>query len=318
MPLLIKSSCGSRTAKVVNNQKIDLIEALKGLTLKIELEIKVADIVTTTGETETEPTTTPHQVIPSLKVHPKVTIENSPVTAPIPQDPLTSQVVRPNPTPSVVRPNPEPSVSTPPVKLAPVRPPIDPKPTVIKREIKINPPKREPTPPPKASGTLKTGTEHDVCCVAIEDGTNPPVVFSCLGTDQLTTIGETIKAKAHEIENSPAPSSVKVEQQVFAKSNDDNNWYRAIVQAFANDQVDVFFFDWGLKETLCIDRIRPLNMCELTLSQVPACAHKMTVKCSSTELLNDFLACEEVFKVKIDDYDSETSSHLVSIMKKVG
>jgi hypothetical protein len=68
---------------------------------------------------------------------------------------------------------------------------------------------------------------------------------------------------AMSIESQQLVNSIDVGDIVFAKSKDDNAWYRTIVESVGVEDCTVYLFDWGFIETLDLTRIGRLGVLEL-------------------------------------------------------
>lgn len=209
------------------------------------------------------------------------------------------------------------------VPAAPASSALNSSPASIDNRDKIQPKPREPAPEVKNPSTrpecsLKVGTEIEACCIAYEStDVDATIAYISRDSKSLVLVTDLIKKRLEDIESFPHPNNVTSGQEIFAQSNDDDQWYRATVESFSGDQVDVFFFDWGLKETLSIKRIRPLNLIELTSFKIPPSAIKICVKNSYQKIVEEFIQCEEVFKVMVKEFDEKLGLYNVSLIGKV-
>lgn len=324
------------TNKTQNNAtREDIIEALKGLTFRFE--VKIVDIVPPGSHDNPTPPvpekgdeTGPKQIsfgklAPKEQQRPTLTNSNvSPVEI---QEASTVRV------PDIPR-----EVSEPPKNLS--RPSEDftaPKLEKVLTEIPSEePPKEEVKPaprvtldspiknvqekpkvqakPPLIRGAMKIGTTVTTFCISVDDKTSPPVSFVTYDNEKLLEITKSIQDVSLDIETQPEVSSIEVGDIVFAKSQDDNAWYRAIIEAVEDEKVRVYFFDWGLRETLSYKRVRRLTQPSLGLSQFPACALKVKFSNEPGPLLNEALKCESEFQMKVDSYDEASETYTGTII----
>lgn len=161
-------------------------------------------------------------------------------------------------------------------------------------------------------GKLTVGSEIETCCIAVDD--RGPTVFGYItyNDDMLIGISNTISANVEKIEGSPEFDRVYPGDLVLAKSTDDNQWYRGVIEGIGMGTVEIFFFDWGLRETLSRDRIRASTLSNLMMDANPACAVKLKFNSKSPDIVEEFLKCETSFKLRIDSYDEVYEAYGVS------
>lgn len=380
MPLLIKSTNGNRTAKVLSSAKDELIESLKGLTFKVELEIKLADIIQSGADTNSkvaknldsvkiQPTVSVNNVTFANDARPNSPIKRESVETPAFRLPSKSIPREPSPPPNVpqhdnlnipsqsswvedVRTNsagektnmrsnlPENSDnSTPkrPTSLLMAPPQVERATFTQKVEpvVPAQPIRREPFLPSKGetpqtkpkndlpmvpffSDTkkfLKIGSIIDVCCVAVDQGNSPPVAYITRDNNDLITVTDSIKQKIPIIEASPVPATLDIGQEIFAKSIDDDQWYRATIEkVVVNNLVDVYFYDWGLKETLSVQRVRLHGLPQVSSLKIPPLALRVSLVDTSPDLAETFTNCEEVMEAQVVDYDPDIRAHMIKIL----
>lgn len=334
-----------------------IIEALKGLTFKIE--IKITDIVgadRSSAATETPATAptaaqprvvTPAHVSGASRVSTKInttlydqalvatpapepgnlsatgsarsTLPKAPELAQQASTPDSVVVERPEPVvPQVPNPNVHPASSTEePIKARPTpsqpaaiastkaieKPPIvAPKQSAPNNAQQVD--VKQAQKPRYPTGSVKIGTQMRTICIAVDETVNPAVAYIAYDSQEIANITNAITDISDEIESDPEVSSLHVGDIVFAKSIEDNNWYRAIIEEIKEQvYIKVHYFDWGLGETLSIKRIRRLNRLELGLSKHPACAVKVQFTNATEQKLNDVLSCQVEFDIKVMSYD---------------
>lgn len=164
------------------------------------------------------------------------------------------------------------------------------------------------------AGEVEVGSIVESCCVSVEE--RGPITFAYIASDKekMTNCSQKLINVEGDIENSPEMSCIKPGDLVFAKSRDDEAWYRAIVEGIDNEMVNVYFYDWGLREALTPDRIRSLMIPELTLNKLPACGVKLIMNEKYPQLNEDFLKCTSLFNLKIDSYDKENEAYVATVL----
>lgn len=327
--LIKKNARGDRSISLKNNSNdIDLtglLEALRGLTFKIE--VKITDILKEepvapqasekAGLTNLEKT---NALVPEIPDKPKAPVQAS-TKIPIVEKNEPQKCLREDKTPirKTVEPNPEEVVKKSPVPLLEkIVKPIAEIPEVKKQTQEkvvemVNGTK--PFVPQYPQGTVAVGSVIETCCIAVDDRSSPIFGYITFDDDQLIKICELITSVVERIEDSPEVTSSKVGDIVLAKSCDDNQWYRSVIEKVGSNAVDIFFFDWGLRETITIDRIRALSFPELKLTKVPACAVKLKFNAKSPEVVEEFLRCETSFGLRIDSFDELTKAYEVTVSK---
>lgn len=184
-------------------------------------------------------------------------------------------------------------------------------------------PPRSPTPPtlqrhlpmPKPP-IYQIGSQIEACCVSYIDGSSPPTGYITRSNHDLLVINERINEQADRLNAMPGLKSVQVGQLVLAKSNEDNLWYRAKIEGFFGDTVDVDFIDWGMKESISLDRVRKLTMRELTLEEVPPCAVKVYIKETQQDLLREFVKLDGAFNAIVLNYDQQARAYSIMLISQ--
>jgi len=312
----------------MNNKTNELVEALKGLTFKVE--IKIVDVVQAATPTVTATTKPTLKLSPaelssdiSSKLPPshQISSQNSSSNHSLADKPSINE-----PLPTSKLPLDKPSVD----KI--LQPETSSGKLLTKEPPRCEPAPREPTPikqvpnkpqfvKPLASksglirGDLKIGSVLRTYCIAVDDRSEPPTAYISYDDKKLMKIAELISDIADDIESQPKVSSVNVGDIVFAKSQDDNLWYRSCVEKVDGENINIVFFDWGLREQLKNDRIRHLMTPDLGLSKYPACALKLTFTNTSKSLLDEVFKCESEFKMRVDSYDENNESYVVTILE---
>jgi hypothetical protein len=165
-------------------------------------------------------------------------------------------------------------------------------------------------------GSLKIGSTLRTCCIWADDSKTPPVPYISYDSNRLTEITSMITDMAMSIESQQLVNSIDVGDIVFAKSKDDNAWYRAIVESVGVEDCTVYLFDWGLTETLDLTRIRRLAVLELGLSKQPAVALKIKINNEPGALVDRFLECETLFDIRVDSYDDFDETYSITILRE--
>lgn len=323
--LIKKNARGDRSVSLRNNSYesdlAGLLEALKGLTLKIE--VKITDVI---KEAPVESQISEKDValnqeearlpVPEIPEKPKVSAIGSTKT-PLAEKHEPLKCLNENKAPKRAEPK-APEI---------VEKPVPPPPERVMKLISDNSDAKKlvqekvekmygtkPFVPQYPEGAVTVGSVIETCCIAVDDRGSTVFGYITYNDDQLVKTSEIINAFVEKIENSPAVTSAKVGDVVLAKSSDDNQWYRSVIERATSSTVDIFFFDWGLRETITIDRIKTLSIPGLKLSEIPACAVKLKFNAKSPELVEEFLRCETAFKLRIDSYDEATRAYNVTVL----
>lgn len=344
MPFIIKSNNGKRSYQMVTNtSKNDadvklrdtIIDALKGLTFKFE--VKITDVLTpeqngpeeklsssdrkqqngfSMKQEQTNCNEKPESVEAAI-TRPKTTYQRDELLA-LNQQPISALVERAfTDTAQVKCVKVDESKSDAP-KWANSRD----KPELIKNssatttqtESTVNKKSLPVVKPKYPRGSMSIGTEMRTVCVAVSDSI-PPVAHIAYDSEEIANITNSIMDISSEIELEPEVSTVHVGDIVFAKSTEDNEWYRAIVEAIKEQvYIKVHYLDWGLSETLSSKRIRRLNRPELGLSQHPACAVRIMFSNEDHPKFEEVLSCQVEFNMKVVSYDESTQIYKCTII----
>lgn len=175
-----------------------------------------------------------------------------------------------------------------------------PKPTTVRKVPKI------------IKGDIPLGSTLDRCCLAIDGEADPLLAYIAYDDAQLIEVNELILDHTDEIERLPATGSLSVGDIVFAKSNDDDQWYRSSIESINGNQVDIFFFDWGLRETLDTSRIKYLQIAGLGLAKRPACALKVQFSNPDKSIIDELLTVAH--KMRVESYDDESETYLITVL----
>lgn len=371
MPILIKSSDGQRTCKMVSQNtaiRDDIIEALKGLTFKFE--VKIVDVESKDTKTTTMNTTINTSV---CKGSTQINSPSFTATATVdrterPFNSVPSQETNQNPTPATRAKMDFPDNGFNNGRSSGLNNQLDQKPTVFdgpkfsgfgnRTEIVANsrpqqqqqqqpsqvftaaPAETQPTSM-TGNATMKPSMIPDVltkklgmlekpkkpkvirgelqklqktCCITVEKCDYPAVAYITYSNTSLLKITELISEASCDIEAQPEVRSVEVGDIVFAKSQEDNSWYRSMIMSINGNVITVDFFDWGLTENLELDRIRRMSIGQLGLSNFPACAVKVRFENQPGDLLDEALKCESEFDIQVHSYDSAAEMHNVTIL----
>lgn len=331
-----------------NSYEKTIIDALKGLTFKID--IKITDVIAS-DKVSAAKTPSPRT---SLDTASALSPAPAPVKAPAPPTPpapALAPALHPGLAPSLdPAPVPDPVKATaPPTPPAPalarasapaqasVRAPTPlqapepsatpapsraPEPASTPRVPEPAPTPRAPESPPAPApivrapmtGSLRIGTQMRTICVAVDETVTPTIAYIAYDSQEIANITNAITDISSEIESDPEVTSVHVGDIVFAKSIEDNNWYRAIIEEIKEQvYIKVHYFDWGLGETLSIKRIRRLNRLELGLSKHPACAVRVRFVNETDQKLDDVLSCQVEFDMIVVSYDEATQIYSCKI-----
>lgn len=173
--------------------------------------------------------------------------------------------------------------------------------------------------PPKTvliRGELEVNSVVNTCCVSLDRDEKPPMAYILYNSDKTFQITTKISQLTDEIENLPPVATLRVGDMVIAKSNDDNIWYRSVVESVDRNMVKIFFFDWGVREQLDKERVKILTFPELSLKEYPACAVRLLIVDTSTEMAEEFYIGESSFKLKIKSYDDFADYYEAAIIAK--
>lgn len=162
-------------------------------------------------------------------------------------------------------------------------------------------------------GELKIGSTVDSCCIAVDEEEDPPVAYAAYDSVRLIEIGNKIDEKLGDIEKLPPVTTPEVGDIVFGRSQEDNKWYRSVVEEVSKNSVKIFFFDWGLREDLPKSHIKHLMYSDLGLSENPACALKLHFLNRDPQIIQEVLMCDSGFRMKVESYDNTKESYNVFI-----
>lgn len=171
-----------------------------------------------------------------------------------------------------------------------------------------------PSDGPLIRGELKIGAEVVSYCVSVDDRDEPPAAYVAYNTDKLIEIGNLISDLVSDIEGLPEVTTFNIGDIILGKATEDNRWYRCNVEGIYKDHVDVFYFDWGLREKLEKSRTRHLKYPGLGLSKHPACAVKLQFLNDIPELIEEVLSCESAFKMRVETYDVDSEAYKVTLL----
>lgn len=163
-------------------------------------------------------------------------------------------------------------------------------------------------------GSLKIGETITRSLIAADLNTTPATAYISYDDKKLVETVELITKHSDNIEGQAALSTASEGDIVLAKSADDDQWYRAIVESNEGNSIRVFFFDWGLYEELPCSRLKHMQNPQLGLSKIPACALKIELTASNEELINDILTMEESFNMKVVSYNELTETYKMLVL----
>lgn len=163
-------------------------------------------------------------------------------------------------------------------------------------------------------GKIEVGSTLETCCISVDETGSQIFAYIAYDDEKLMEIVESISKIADIIEGSSEVKSLNVNDIVLAKSSDDNQWYRSLVEEVDGNEVKIFFFDWGLRESTTSSRIRILDDPNLGLSSFPACAVKIKFNDISKTLLDQVLKCDTAYRMKVESYDGANSAYAVKIL----
>lgn len=172
----------------------------------------------------------------------------------------------------------------------------------------------KPKKPKIVRGELKS--QQETCCTHTVRQDYPAVAYVAYSNSKLVEITKAINDIAGMIQDQPEVRSVEVGDIVFAKSKDDEAWYRSVIES-VNDgnTVQVNYFDWGLYEELEYSRIRRINQADFGLSANPACAVKVKFTNQPGDQLLDAALQEFVeFVIRVNSYDAQDDSQSVTVI----
>lgn len=328
-----------------NSEMIDkLLEALKGLSFNIE--IKITDIRKKDDESSEEsseelPPEQPQEK-PQVKLtaKPEVKLPAKPQSMPevkfsakpeviVSPKPQAKSEVVPEPVP-VPKPVSKPEVA--PISQPGVIPNPNLIPQVVPREQPAEKTKQQPeekaspinfklssieetkelTPDIVGSG-IPLGTIMETLVTNTDMQSSPPMAWVARDFEQLQEMVGVIDAVTPALD-SMLPQSFKIGDFVFAKSIDDQSWYRAKVEDNSPDGVKVFYYDWGIRENITSDRIRLFTIPDLSLSRFPPLAAKIQIVDPSEDKIQGALTTEELVKFKFESYNKEGGYYCVSLV----
>lgn len=196
--------------------------------------------------------------------------------------------------------------------VTPTPAPIAAKPSSIR-------PQQIPTPDPVLCKEQKEliyqiGSVIEACCVSCsDDGT----AYLTRSSEALVEVTSLIESMMNDLNEMDSLKSVQIGQLVLAKSSDDDNWYRAIIEAKYGAKIGVDFVDWGMKEIVDMKDLRDVKVSELALDNIAPCAVMIRLKDSDATFVEEFSQCEEVFKAKVLDYDENKKVFGIKLLEKI-
>jgi len=115
---------------------------------------------------------------------------------------------------------------------------------------------------------LKPGDKENILVTAVE---TPAKMWCQLirNTDAVDELMEQLYTTYST--TSPQPLTIHPGDVVAAQFTLDDSWYRAIIQKISDNDIDVFYFDYGNSETIPTDRLRELKPEFLTLQAQAVC-----------------------------------------------
>lgn len=161
-------------------------------------------------------------------------------------------------------------------------------------------------------GKLKVGSTIET--IYLEDDKKiDSAVFVSYDITKVIEIAQIFANIMDELDEAPKLSQIKVGDIVAAKSVEagDDSWSRAIVSDIMASDVEIYFLDWGVSETLDRSRLRALSHAGLSIELVPALAVKVQIENMPDEVKegNEFLLqvnsyddFEEMYKGKFIDF----------------
>lgn len=308
----------------------ELIEALKGLTLK--LEVKVVEVVASVPKIDTpdadfRPPREPINSTDEQKQEPPRQLFDRRLEAPskVTQEPtLQAEAESKLPTDNGLdaalrrqlsqesKESPAPTVAT------VVRETIQQQ--VVKQvpvPAKVEPPKvltpKAPAKPTLVKGELKIGSKFKAF-ITMDDSVKPPIISIPYNNDMLVEMSKKMSDMVASIDALPLANTINPGDLIFGKSLQDNTWYRAVVESADEFSYDVHFFDWGIREKLSLKRIRLLTLSEFGLSKYPACAVKVkftNIPDAATKLAEQ----EEAIAVRVESYDDKTDTYSIEALE---
>jgi hypothetical protein len=170
-------------------------------------------------------------------------------------------------------------------------------------------PVRRPVRPAIIWGSLKVGSTISTCWLSEDTSLNPPVTYITYNNEKLLTVTKMLNEFAKGIEKLPKLDSINVHDIVLGQSMEDDSWYRATAMEVLGSKVDVFYVDWGSRETLDLERVRYLSDARLSLTTHPACAVKVRFTNENSDELKELFSSG--FNVTVESYDEFDGVYLV-------
>lgn len=167
--------------------------------------------------------------------------------------------------------------------------------------------------PIETQAAVAAGTVLKTLCLQV-DKQDSKMVYITHNQDDLMRLCDAMLESQDLIEGLCPVTSVMAGDFVFAKSTDDDQWYRATVQKSNPSGVSVYFYDWGLYDDLEMNRIRKFTVPSLNLDKYPACALRLQIVETNFDLFEKFCSGEEVYDVKIIAYKETDKAYIAKIL----
>lgn len=166
-------------------------------------------------------------------------------------------------------------------------------------------------------GQVKPGRKYKTCVLSPDEhGNDRLIVYIPYDNDKLKDVMDIVNERLPDIEASGVSRNIDVGTTHMALSNDDGNWYRAMVVEIVSDgECKVYYIDFGSTETLPKANLRDIICKGLMLTDTPAIAIKCKFSQNSPEnLIENALRCEDIFEMFVDTYDEANKLYVLTLI----
>lgn len=155
------------------------------------------------------------------------------------------------------------------------------------------------------------------CCITVNDDEQSTIkAYISYSEDILIEISNFLFSNANILDREHPPTIIRVGDQLYAKSVDDNLWYRAIVEEIedVNNLFTVYLIDWGTRNKLTSDRLRVLKPIVMSPYFLPGCAIGIRFSDEPGQDILNFLKGEEHYRLRIESMENDGRTMVVTVL----
>lgn len=115
-------------------------------------------------------------------------------------------------------------------------------------------------------------------CVLGQDPKDPHIFYIPFSRDILSKLDQMIKSQSQSLETGSPATDVMKGSVLFAKSCEDDHWYRCSVLDVKDDGVLVDYFDYVINETVPLKNLRDVKEDLKDIASLPIAATKIRIK----------------------------------------